>query len=276
MGDFTYFRSGGGASASKHTLKVMNFIGLDLLNNLTNVSNQRGIHSLNYVWRNGMAQKRFGYDKIGYAPKVIYYPRDIDTGEVSDTAVENGNAINGIWEFVADDGEKHAIAHVGKLLFELKDGKGGYKEFSPIFTYSGAKSNCAYELEDFRSFAVPGQRRLWILGGNAFLMLHYERNGNHYDPVIEKVSNSDYAFVPTTSIAITCNQSKNSGRADLDYPNLLSPFRQNLLLTGTGKEDIGQTNQPFYEYELDAPINPANEREMYDMEIEISYSGKYE
>ena len=259
--------------SSKRTLRVLNFLGNDFTNVMTNVNYQRGIHSRNYMWISGMAQKRYGYEVIARIGKEYFYPIDYETGEASETAKENPNRFNAIWNFVADDGENHAIAHIGHLLYEIK-WIGEFPTLVPIFETRGLKDNCSYELTDYRSFATAGQKRLWICGGEKFLMLSYKKKAGSWYPVLEQVANSDYAYVPTTSIAITYNDAKVASRSALDYPNLLSAFRQNLLLGGVGKSENTISNQPFFEYVLDAPIVPRNEEDMFKMELQISYSGK--
>lgn len=259
--------------SSKSTLRVLNFLGNDFSNVMTNVSTQRGIHSNNYMWIDGIAQKRFGYDVIAKVPSEYFYPIDYETNKEASEAIKNPNHVNAIWNFVGDDGKNHVIAHIGHLLYEI-EGLSAFPIITPIFETRGLKGNCSYKLKDYRSFATAGQKRLWICGGDKFLMLSYQKKGGSYYPVLEQVAFSDYAYVPTTSIAVTYNDSKVASRNGLDYPNLLSVYRQNLLLSGTGKVETTDSNQPFCEYVLDAPIVPRNDEDMFKMEIQISYSGK--
>lgn len=270
------FKPGGYTAPRKYTLLVENFIGLDLLNTQTNVSKNRGIYSVNYVWRDNKAQKRWSYDKIAYVPndRDIFYPIDFDTDEVANSAVINKNSFNGIWSFIAEDNERHYIAHIGYLLYEVFGIESDRPTFKPILVTRNGK-NASYKFDDYKSSAWAGQNRLWFLGGQRYMMIRYEKSNTVWKPVVEQVAYSDYAFVPTTTISITYKNASSSGRMGLDYPNLMSIYRRNLLLSGVGKTEDESNATSFYEYTLDAPIVPRDEEtDMANMTIDISLMGK--
>jgi len=269
---YTHFNAGGYRAPKKYNKSIKGFVGVDYLNNATNVNDARGTLSNNYVWRGNNAQKRWAYDKIAYVPSEKFRPISEDTNLLTGEVIDNPNDFNGMWSFVADDGERHYIAHIGHLLYEVTGIASDRPNFTPIFENRDGKTNCSVSFEDYKSFAWPGQHRLWFLGGNRFYMIYY---ANGY-PKYEQVAYSDYAFVPTTTIGITYKNAKAGVRHGLDYPNLMSAFRQNLLLSGVGKSEDDANKTTFYEYTLDAPIVPREGKEaddMYGMTIEISATG---
>lgn len=273
MSRFSYFQRANYNAPTKNVLLVKNFVGIDVLNAQNNVSTQRGIYSLNYVWLDNVAQKRWAYDKIAFVKKTYFYPIDYDTNAPLSNAIENPNQFNGLWSFIADDGNRHYIAHIGHLLYEVRGIDTERPTFSPIFEVRGIKENCSYKFHNQHSFAAVGQKRLWFLGGERFVMLHYHLVGDTYYPMIEQVAYSDYAFVPTTTVAITTDDAITSGRTGMDYPNLMSKFRINTLLSGVERSE-GENRNEYYEYTLDAPIVWQDETEdMFDMTIDIDSYG---
>lgn len=264
------FNSNGIVNHTRKTLLIPSFVGDDLTSPQTMVSERRAIYSNNYMYRDGYVQKRFAYVQIAKPEAIHFYEMKMD-GTVGDTQYENPTRINGMWNFIAEDGEKHVVAHIGYLLFEVKSIKN-----DPYFELIGGSKTDdgkikSYKFLDQRSYAAIGQKRLWFLGGNAYVVVRFEKGADK--PTITRVCDSDITFVPTTTIGITYKDAITGKRSGLDYPNMLSKFRKNMLLSGVGKTKESQTK--WYEYTLDGPIVFENEnKDMAEMTEEVTKRGE--
>jgi hypothetical protein len=271
------FKGNSFSQATRKTLAVLSWKGVDFSTQKLSVDAYHAIISNNYLYKDGLIQKRQGRSEIAVVGLANYAKYGFDGVEASSASTNSSNHINGIWHFVAEDGEKHYIAHVGKLLYELTDFDTGRPVFSLLNkgykTISGVTYPLCYELEDYRSSAVVGKNMLWLLGGNCYLSIRFISSG----VLVEPVEESDITFVPTTCIGITYADSKVSKRSLLDDPNSLTEFRYNRLLSGTGKDGDVTKISKFYEYTLDAPIYCRDEqKDMAKMTIVINMRGEAE
>lgn len=264
------FNSNGIVNHTRKTLLIPSFVGDDLTSPQTMVSERRAIYSNNYMYRDGYVQKRFAYVQIAKPEAIHFYELKMD-GTEGEKPCDNPTRINGMWNFIAEDGEKHVVAHIGFLLFEVKSIKND-PYFELIGGYKTAEGKIySYKFLDQRSYAAIGQKRLWFLGGNAYVVVRFEKGADK--PKITRVCDSDITFVPTTTIGITYKDAITGTRSGLDYPNMLSKFRKNMLLSGVGKMKESQTK--WYEYTLDGPIVFKDEnKDMAEMTEEVTKRGE--
>ena len=206
--------------AKRKNLTIASFGGVDYSSQKFNVAKHRAIDIKNFIYKNGVIQKRHGYEQV---------------------AQLNLGNFNGIWRFLAEDGEYHIIAHIGKKLYTVSE---DFRKFTQL---------SATEFEDYRSSAFVGSNRLWFLGGNKYMVIRFTAstpNGS-----VEEVEDNDNTFVPTTTIAIAyANAKTESSRASLDPANAMTMFRHNKLLSGVGKNENSYVETEFFEYTLDGPI----------------------
>lgn len=262
------FNSNSLVNHTRKTLSIQSFVGSDLTNPQTLVNERRAIYSLNYMSRDGYVQKRPAYEQIA-RPKAVYFHELGFDGSIGDETVENPTTVNGMWNFIAEDGERHVVAHIGYCLFEIKD-LGGNASFELISGYKTSDKTVSYKFKDSKSFASIGQRKLWLLGGTKYVVIRFRKD---YGASVEAVANSSLAFVPTTTIGITYKDAVAGSRTGLDYPNLMSKFRKNMLLSGTGKASTATTK--WYEYTLDGPIAFEDEdKDMAEMSETVSIRGE--
>ena len=258
---------------TRKTLLIPSFTGSDLTSPQTQVSERRAMYSLNYMQREGSIQKRFAYEQLAKVPSLTFYERTFG-GEELNTAIRNPARINGMWSFIAEDGERHVVAHVGHVLYEIKD-IGKRPSFRLISGSKDIEGNThSFRFLDQKSYASVGQNRLWLLGGNKYVVVRFQKEGERESAcTVEAVANSSLAFVPTTTIGITYKDAVTGTRSGLDYPNMLSKFRKNMLLSGVGKTE--QATSRFYEYTLDAPIAFEDEaKDMGEMRMTVSKRGE--
>ncbi len=263
----------------KYTKQIRKFLGVDYSTQKFLVGDGRAIDLLNYIYKNGVVQKRNGVEELFKVSSFNYVPKDFDGNDVLQVKTNTIN-FNGIWRLRFEDGEFHTIAHIGKLLYEVINMEDGKPSFEPIL-YSqtqvyveGQYYYQCYEYEDFKSFAFNGGDRLWFLGGNKFMLIRYLEN---YGLIVVPVEDSDFSPIPVTQISITYKNARAGSRANLDNVNLLNVLRKNKLISGIGKDEDEKTKSDFYDYTLDAPLICKNEaRDMANFSIQIKERGKIE
>ena len=229
--------------------------GLDKASLPFEASPARALDELNYVFRDGRVQKRHGINELINIKPTNYVKVPFD-GSATREYKTNTTEWNGLWFFEAEDGKKHFIAHIGKLLYELKE-ESGYWQATPItansttYTLNGEIYVSCYEFESYKSVAVIGNKALYFFGGNKFMKLRYRPGSIRYFAPVEDATDT---YIPTTTISITYENAIASGRQSLDQVNLMSRFRKNLLLSGVGKPTDTNLITKNYEYPLDSPI----------------------
>lgn len=278
----TSFRHYNLNQADRKNLLISAFAGVDYSTQKFLVANNRAIDLLNYVYKDGVIQKRNGIEEI-YRIKPYSYlakkPNEIDSNVVK----TNGINFNGLWKFLAEDGIEHIVAHIGKLLYEIKNIGNEKIDISPILYENkmirgddGLYYNQCYEFLDYKSSAFVGGNKLWFLGGNNYMCLRFVKN--EFGSSVTKlfpVEDSDQALIPTTTISITYKNSIAGGhRASHDNTNLLSQWRKNKLISGTTKSEDEKAKTSYYDYTLDSPLickNPS--RDMADFQLLIEERG---
>ena len=256
------------------TLEIKNFSGLDTSSPLLQVDPKRAIDIRNMIRLDEKSvQSRKPWEQIAQAPIFIYNKKELVNGVEEWVDVENPQHFNGFWDFVAEDGNNHVIAHIGNILFEIKGlGQGkGFKdvEFIPLVTTieeNGEEYITAIELVDDKTKAVASGNRLYIMGGLKYLCLRFNKNGCFLDIV----EDSNLVYIPVTSTGGTYTDSPVNKRTQLDKVNLLSSKRKNKLLSGTLLEgnNIIRTTR-FFEYNLDSDIDNFDD----SFELELKYKG---
>lgn len=258
---------------TKKEMTVSQFRGLDRSTSRFSVASYRAIDELNYVYKDGVLQKREGYEEILNVKKEAFYEYPFSGDENKDiiasapARVNGSTRINGIWFFRDAFGVQHCVAHVGNLLYEF-----GYRKGENIFTAQAIikkiikDKKYAYFFDDYRSSAFIGNNCLWFLGGN-----RYMRISGASDTSLKVVPVDSIAYVPTTTVSITYLDSPVSKRESLDSVNMLTPMRKNLLLSGTiarGSESVRTTK--YYEYTLDTDIKPEKTGDITGISVEVT------
>lgn len=257
------------SQSSRKVLNVASFGGVDLSSQRFNVATNRAIEAKNFIYRDGVIQTRHGYEQVAQLEPTTYVKRDFETNTASGSAKVNGVNFNGIWRFDAEDGNSHIIAHIGNLLYEATEDLTSFEPISSDSLTSGGYP-VLYEYEDFKSFAFVGAKKLWFLGGNKYMVIRFTESGN---TIVEPVDSSDYTFIPTTSIAITYKNALVSSRSLLDYPNALTVYRYNNLLSGIGMDENSQIQTDYFEYTLDAPLTTSEtENDIEALSVSKSFS----
>lgn len=245
------------SGVKKNIFNIAKFGGVDLSSQAFNVDPSRAVRIKNYLFKNGLVRKRNGYEQIFKVETLQYYDA------FTNTLNTNSTNFNGIWKFKAEDGEWHIVAHIGNLLYEIKNiERNNDITIAPISVHSPYNGYpMLYKFEDYKSSAFVGNNRLWFLGGNKYMCLRFFVKNNvsttHFYSVADSVGAEDETerpFIPTTTINITCTDSLNTNRATLDLPNKLSYWKRNTLLTNTERAEKLSTDFIEFEYILDSPI----------------------
>lgn len=271
--------------ANRHQMEVKSFLGVDYSTQKFLISDGHAIDLKNYIYKDGVMQKRNGIEQIALVRDFSYIPADFD--EPSKPLVdeihsnENEKTINGMWKFVAEDGKEHIAAHIGKLMYEITNIDNDFIEVSPITVgtaiVEGEKHYLAFEFEDYKSFAIVGGNKLWFLGGNKYMCLRFVKaTETTSKSMFFALEDSDFTPIPTTSISITYKNSIVNRRTSLDSVNLLTKWRKNQLISGTTKQEDEKTKTTFYEYTLDAPLIVKDRKDMASIEVTIEEQGDIE
>lgn len=259
-------------SARKYTLEIGRFGGVDYTTQKFLVSDGHAIDIKNFIYKDGVVQKRNGIEQLLKVADFEYIPADFDNPNqgTQDTAIENTKEINGVWVFDAEDNTQHIVAHIGSCLYEIVNLETDYAEAKPITLGVYKGEYLAYQFENYKSSAFVGGKKLWFLGGNKYMCLRFLSDGTLS---LFPVENSDRTPVPTTTISITYKNSIVNNRQQLDNTNLLTEWRKNMLISGTSKVD---SDTEFYEYTLDAPLIAKKTSDMANIEVTIKERGEVE
>lgn len=271
--------------AKRRQLDVKSFLGVDFSTQKFNISDGHAIDIRNYIYKDGVIQKRHGVEQVAliknftYIPASFEVPTDPLVEELHTT--ENQKTVNGIWKFEAEDGKEHIVAHIGKLMYEITHIEDEFIEVTPITTGQGIAEGemhaLAYEFEDYKSFAVVGGKKLWFLGGNKYMCLRFQPiSATASRASFFALEDSDHTPIPTTTISITYKNSIVSKRMSLDNVNLLTMWRKNKLISGTSKSEDEKTKTTFFEYTLDAPLIVKNRSDMAKISVTIEEQGEIE
>lgn len=242
-------------SEKRKTFNITFNKGIDKASAPFEADPSRALEAMNYVYRDGKVQKRYGITNLINIEPTQYVVVDFVYDSIGTTIKENTLRFNGLWSFVAEDGQRHLVAHIGKLLYEILESGGDFIA-QPIRAKSGLYNSVAfkcYEFEDYKSSAVIGNNALYFLGGNKLMKLRFLPNSAiSFKPV----DNDLDTYIPTTTISVTYKNAVKSGRASLDEVNLMTQWRKNRLLSGVGVDENAPdaVDTKYFVYQLDAPI----------------------
>jgi len=242
---------------TRYTTGVYAFKGVDYASQRFSVAQGRALDLMNFIYKDGVAQVRKGYDTI-IKFKSESYKNALD----GNTYTNNDLTIHGLWEFKDKFGANHIIAHVGKLLYEVKGIATDNPSVSMIKSSDGA-----YPLVSKKVNAFVGDYNLYILGGIKYLKLEFTQTGYY---VIKPVEDSEDAFIPTTTISITEDNSTVGARQSYDGVNLMTQWRKNKCHTGANT-----TSEKEFSYTMDSPFvcKSTDEKEMADFLITVTKKG---
>lgn len=263
---------------SRQQIETKRFLGVDYSSQKFLVANGRAIDLKNFIFTGNVVEKRHGYEQLFLVDDFEYVPADFDNPSTAllNEAHTNEKNVNNIWAFEAEDGNVHMIAHIGKLLYEVKNLGNDNISVTPIYASNqladvgGVPYHLAFEYENYKSQAFVGGKKLWFLGGNKYMCIRYRTS----QVEVFAVENSDRTPIPVTTISITSNGSTVSQRLSLDKTNLMTEWRYNKLITGTPRNEEQKTQKTFYEYTLDAPLIPKTQRDMANITVVIEERGK--
>lgn len=270
--------------SSRKLFNINSFKGVDYSTQKFLINDGHAIDLKNFIFKNGVVQKRNGYEQV-FAIKPFEYleanfddPSTYNNKPLINGDESNGTSIiNGIWRFKAEDNNYHIIAHIGNLIYEIIDIDNKYIDFKPITFGIGTDENgeqkyICFRFNNFKSQAFVGGNKLWFLGGNKYMCLRILPTGEtSYTVDFFAVEDSYLVPVPTTTMSITYKDSKVAQRMSLDEINLLTQWRKNKLISGTYIDDgVSIRTSRFWDYELDTNINCKKESDLNNIEIEVN------
>lgn len=211
---------------TERAYEIDNFRGLDTSNSPYDVQKNRAVEMNNLISIDGVNHKRKGFLE----------------------RVKLNGKINGIWRY-NENGIEVFIVHAGTKIYRVKLGENSLLS-SAIEIYSGAV--------DSKSWGLVDAEVLYILAGD-YLAYGYIATTKKYELV--PIANSDFAYIPTTTVSIDPEGAVDKTRSDFEPANLLNSKRKNTLQLTNGENTVA--NRTFY---LDSDINRKK-----PVEIEIEY-----
>lgn len=273
-------------STSKRNNDVIQFGGLDLSSPKLNVASNHCLDEMNYVFRDGSVQKRFGYNKnlpsfknvssVGFYYYPVSFYNNVDSASTSLPTYDNtlkvvskDDPIYDMWVL-----KDLIIVHKGSALFYLKTSsiidEDDY-ELTPIainrratgVTIEGGTivyPYFTYEMPERKMSGYVGNSKLWILTGTNFISLELRDNDR---VIMRSVQNN--AYVPTTTIGIMQSESNIGGnRLTFESANMLTTLRKNGIVGGIKNADDSNVGT----FALDANIKNISN---FKVEIESPY-----
>lgn len=257
--------------SSHKILSLTGFRGIDFSPAQLNILNTHAIDAQNIVFREGVNQKRFGYEQIYKAEPYSYY---VENGDGTYTQKSNPVNINGVYKYVGEDNKYHILVHIGNLLFsatrmgkafsflELKLTCIERKVTESLVTY-----NLPVEIGNVKSQGFVQNKRLYLLTGKKFYVVKIRNN----KLTIREVEDDDDTYIPKTTTGITYADSPVPNATPLDDVNLMHSFRRNGLVSGTFI-DTGSNirSTRFWDYQLDTSVEPKIETDINKIKITIN------
>ena len=262
----------------KNVLNIDTFLGLDYNLSQLNVADNHAVDMLNIIYKDKLNQKRHGWQQLFQMIETTYYTQN-ENGTYS-SQKSNTVHFNGIWTFTGEDGVERTVAHIGKLLYLIKGIGKGKTFYNCKFVMiaedrlnNGSLIKVTSELEDIKSKAFYGNRRLYILGGNKYYVLTTKNS----QVKLSEVEDNENTYIPTTTVGIVAKESLNEGESSLsratslDDVNLMTQYRKNKLVTGTYIEKSNEVKSTrFSDYELDSCVNPKKDTDINNIVITIN------
>lgn len=211
---------------TERVYEIDSFRGLDTSNSPYDVQKNRAVEMNNLISVDGVNHKRKGF---------------------LERAKLDGK-INGIWRY-NENGTEIFIVHAGTKIYRVIIAENSLLSKTKEI-YSGAV--------DSKSWGLVDAEVLYILAGD-YLAYGYIATTKKYELVA--IANSDFAYIPTTTVSIDPEGATDKTRSDFEAANLLNSKRKNTLQLTNGENTVA--NRTFY---LDSDINRKK-----PVEIEIEY-----
>ena len=209
--------------------------GVDVTSSPINVSANRASYMMNMISDGGTNKKRHGWEDVAW----FDYSAVVD---VEDINTATRPPINGIFKY-----KDKFVVHAGKRFFLCEALSGTFRTGS-LISIEGEPN-----VENRKSKGYVQGDKLWIVGAGDYLVYDGEK--------IQPVMNSEYAFIPTTTVGIKAEE-YGGGRSRLQAVNLLQKRRKNKL---EGLLNESDNSYRLGEYVLDAEID-----EDYDVVLTLN------
>lgn len=202
--------SGGIGKKDRKRYTFSDFRGVDKSVAEINVAPNHAVESTNFVDRNGVLHKRYGWEQV--------YQFD--------------DEINGFWELHLD-GAKYTICYAGKNFY-LKTASGWEKVYE------------SDQLVSRRSSCYTQKNKAYFIGCGDFLVFRYDSKENKY--AFFRVYDDKETYIPTTTAQISPigNALEGVGKQYVrDNVNLLTGWRKNTIV-GTETPIVEETQKLIY------------------------------
>lgn len=246
------------------------FLGADYTLNELHVSQRRATNMKNIINIDGENQKRPGYLQI---------------------AGLDDKQINGVWELIDSEGNKHVIIHADKKIYKMNvisndiaKNNATLTEITLSTTYRPSyytqeewNSYISDSIKNQLSYGIIRGHRLYIFCG---IMLVYGKFNNSWE--LRPVRDNSDTYIPITTSNISHTKSETNTRFTLDSVNMMSCRRINKLY-GANSSMLIDTDDYLTTYEnMGAAWQDTHNKswagvfEEETIKINLSFYSKYE
>lgn len=248
------------ASNKRYTDEV-GFGGVDYASPRMSVTSGHALDELNYMYRDGAVQKRYGLE-IYDNPQVnsYYYPVSMkdyivksdetftDPSDVSKNCLEADDAIYNIWYF-----NGYIIINQGGVLFRTTYNDFTQKNKTTMIAFKntyGIVVDRIHNIYIHYTFQLPKKRlnafvsgdKLYILTGEYLLCLEVNDGVDKLYALTEKGN----PYVPTTTLGIIQAEAETAGtRQTYEQPNMLTDLRINGCVSDATNRDSDTLTRTF-------------------------------
>lgn len=256
------------SSSNKRYTDEMTFGGVDYATPRLSVSQSHALDELNYVWQDGVVQKRKGFETYENAKKDFWYieadiTKDVHsyestTSTYTGTPQELGNAIYNVWSI----GDKIVINQSGVLFYTSKEdiAKGVY---TPVGRYRGLYTHDNISSPLYEVHKLPAKRlnayiygyKMYILTGSYVMVLEAHITRTYLYDITTKITgfstyslteSSHAVYTPTTTIGIIQSEASVGGtRQTYEDPNMLTDQRINSCVGGVNNKDTTDIQRTY-------------------------------
>ena len=249
------------SSSNKRYTDEMTFGGVDYATPRLSVAQSHSLDELNYIYQDGVVQKRKGFATYENAKKDFWYveadiTEKITTGSTSavtltSTPKELGNAIYNVWNF-----KDKIIINQSGVLFYTTRGQIAKGEYIPIGRYRGLYTHDNISSPVYEVHKLPAKRLnayvygsyMYILTGAYVMVLQAFGSGATFSLSMYSLTESTSIppYVPTTTIGIIQAEAEVGGtRQTYEQPNMLTDKRINSCVGGVNNKDTTDIRRTF-------------------------------
>ena len=250
------------STSNKRYTDEVSFGGVDFSSPRFSVASNHALDELNYMYRDGLVQKRFGTKQYAFLGNgdFYYYAKElnelvVDTTATTDTTKWEADGskptacdceIHNMWNF-----NGLLLVHAGELVYLGSYAQAKAGQLKPIsFKNTGSYTPYSKTYKVYYTLKFPNKRLNGISYGNRFYIFTGKRvmvvEGSTSACKMYSLTDFGNPYVPTTTIGIVQSEAETGGsRQTYEQPNLLTDLRINGCVSGADNKDANTYTRTF-------------------------------